>query len=881
MSHWLRRLYWRFEVLFRKGRAEAELEEEIRYHLEQEIAANLQAGMSPTEARRVAMADFGGVERTKEQVRDVRGARMLDDLLQDLRYTIRGLAKRPGFTIVTVITLALGIGANTAIFSVLRTVVLKPFPYDEPDRLVTVWTPQIGYTYNPLSAPDWLDYREASESFEAWGVYLMGSVNLSGDAAPERVMGVRLTADLLRALGAVAAQGRLFTEDETEDPVARVVVVSDGLWRSRFGADPDLIGREILVNRENRTVIGILSGGFRFPGWESLVEPGILIPLSMGVTVTQRGSYYLRAIGRLRDGVSMARADEELNIIAARLAEAYPETNDRRIARVIALREIVLGDSGSRLWILLGVTGVVLLIACTNVAGLFMARNAGRNVEMAVRASMGAGRRRLLRQMLTESLVVALIGGTAGVVLAWWGIGMLSGVVQGTLPRVDQLRIDTLVVLFATGLALFTGVLFGIVPALTTSTVDLSSAFREGARSVTAGRSRARFLGAMIVAQFALTFVLADAAALMLRSLWQATGSRELREPGQVLIAGYMSERERGEEIILPDPFLERLRERLQVLPGVRSVGVSTRLPLEGGWTAEILAEGQEYDPAIDRGYVHMVCASPGYFDAMGISLLRGRDFLPEDAERGHLGVVVNRRFAQQSWPGENAVGKRIRANSATPWFEATVVGVVEDVRQNGLESQAERGVYLPFFPAFAPNRWIALRSEGQPMALVPALRRQLAELDPHLPLNQVFTAEQLYGIVATKRHLTTQLIGLFALVALSLVAAGTYGVMAFLVRQRTHEMGVRVALGASRGGVLRLVLGRSLRLALVGIALGLIGAVVASDIVGSLLYGVGPLDPTFLIGAALFLVMVAVTASAVPALRAVRIDPVEVMRAE
>jgi predicted permease len=881
MKHWLRRLYWRLEVLFRKERAEAELDEEIRYHLEQEIEANLRAGMSPDEARRVAMADFGGVERTKERVRDVRGARILDDLLQDLRYTIRGLRRRFGFTTVTVITLALGIGANTAIFSVLRTVVLKPFPYEEPDRLVTVWTPQIGYTYNPLSAPDWLDYREASESFEAWGVYLMGGVNVSGDAVPERVMGVRLTAGLLQALGAVAAQGRLFTEGETEDPVARVVVVSDGLWRSRFGADPDLIGREVLINRESWTVIGILSGDFRFPGWESLSEPDLLIPLSIGVTVTQRGSYYLRAVGRLRDGVSMARAEEELNVIAARLAEAYPETNDRRIVRVIPLREIVLGDSGSRLWILLGVTGVVLLIACTNVAGLFMARNAGRNVEMAVRASMGAGRRRLLRQMLTESLVLALIGGTAGVLLAWWGIGMLSGVVQGTLPRVDQLRIDTLVVLFATGLALFTGVLFGIVPALTTSTVDLSSTFREGARSVTAGRSRARFLGAMIVAQFALTFVLADAAALMLRSLWQATGSRELREPGQVLIAGYMSERERGEEIILPDPFLERLRERLQVLPGVRSVGVSTRLPLEGGWTAEILAEGQEYDPAIDRGYVHMVCASPGYFDAMGIGLLRGRDFLPQDAERGHLGVLVNRRFAQQSWPGENAVGKRIRANSATPWFEATVVGVVDDVRQNGLESQAERGVYLPFFPAFAPNRWIALRSEGEPTALVPALRRQLAELDPHLPLNRVFTAEELYGIVATKRRLTTQLIGLFALVALSLVAAGTYGVMAFLVRQRTHEMGVRVALGASRGGVMRLVLGRSLRLALVGIVLGLIGAIVASDIVGSLLYGVGPLDPSFLIGAALFLVLVAVTASAVPALRAVRVDPVEVMRAE
>ncbi|NIN71143.1 MAG: FtsX-like permease family protein [Gemmatimonadetes bacterium] len=881
MSHWLKRLYWRLEVLFRKERAEAELEEEIRYHLEREIEANLRAGMSPEEARRVAMADFGGVERTKEQVRDVRGARILDDLLQDLRYTIRGLIKRPGFTSVIVITLALGIGANTAIFSVLRNVVLRPFPYAEPDRLVTVWTPQIGYSFNPLSAPDWLDFREASESFEAWGVYQMGAMNLSGDAMPERVMGVRVTAGVLQTLGTVAARGRLFTEEETEDPVARAVIVSDGLWRSRFGADPDLIGREILINRESWTVIGILSSDFRFPGWQSLAEPGLLIPLALGVTATDRGSYYLRVIGRLREGISVQRADEELNTIAARLAGAYPETNDRRIARVIPLRDIVLGDSATRLWILLGVTGIVLLIACTNVAGLLMARNAGRKVEMAVRASMGAGRRRLLRQMLTESLVVALVGGTAGLLLAWWGIGMLGGVMPGTLPRVDQLRIDTIVVLFACGLALFTGVLFGIFPALTTSAVDLTSAFREGARTLTAGRSRTRFLGAMIVAQFALTFVLADAAALMLRSLWQATGSRELHEPGQVLVAGYLTARERGEESIVTDPFLEPLRERLQALPGVQSVGVSTRLPLVGGWSSGILAEGQDYDPEIDRGYVNMVCASPGYFDAMGIGLLRGRDLRPEDSEEGHLGVVVNRRFAEQSWPGQNPVGKRIRANAATPWFEAVIVGVVEDVRQNGLESRIEPGVYLPFFPPFTPNRWIAIRTAGEPMALVPELRRQLVELDPHLPLTQIFTAEELYGFMATQRRLTTQLIGLFALVALSLVAAGTYGVMAFLVRQRTHEMGVRVALGASRAGVVRLVLGRTLRLALVGIVLGLLGAVVASDVVGSLLYGVGPLDPIFLIGAVAFLILVAMSAAAVPALRAVRIDPVEVMRAE
>jgi predicted permease len=803
----------------------------------------------------------------------------VNSVVLDLRFTLRSLVMHPGFTSVALVTLTLGVGANAAVFSVLRTVLLRPFPFPEPERLVTVWTPQIGYGTTPLSGPDWLDYREASESFEAWGVYQMTSMNLSGDGEPVRVMGVRLTADLLRALGTVPARGRLFTIEETEDPTAPVAIVSDGLWRDRFGADADLIGHQIIINRQARTVIGILPEGFRFPGRQSLEEPSLLIPLALGVTATDRGSYYLNAIGRLRNGVSLESAAVELNAIASRLAKAHTETNDRRIARVIPLRTIVLGDSARNLWILQAVTGVVLLIACANLAGLFMSRNAGRSLEMAVRASLGAGRGRLVRQMLTESLVIALIGGTAGLGLAWCAVGMLRGAAPGGLPGVDQLGIDALVVLFTFGVTLLTGVLFGIMPALKTSGMGGEGALRDGTRAMTAGRSRTRFLGAMIAAQFALTFVLADAAALMLRSLWRATDSRELHEPQQVLVAGYVYLRERGADDILPDPFLEQLLARLRGVPGVRSAGASSRLPLLGGWSSEILVEGQEYDPEIDRGIVDMICATPGYFESMGITLLQGRGLLPEDLDEGHLGVVVNRTFAERFWPGESPLGRRIRANAADPWFEAVVVGVVEDVRQNGLESRVGRGVYLPFFPAFMVNRWVALRAEGDPMALVPWLRRELAELDPHLPLTQVFTGVDLYDRVATPRRLTTRLIGLFALVALTLVAVGTYGVMSFLVRQRTHEMGIRVALGANRGGVLRLVLGRSMRLAVAGIALGLIGAVVASGITESFLYGVAPLEPALLIGTVLFLLFVAVAAAAVPALRAVRIDPVEVMR--
>jgi putative ABC transport system permease protein len=479
-----------------------------------------------------------------------------------------------------VVSLALGIGANSAIFSVLRAVVLEPMPYPEPDRLMTVWMPQIGSSYNPLSAPDWVDLRDGSGSFETWGVYQPESLNLSGDGEPERVTGVRTTAGLLKALGASAARGRLFTAGETEDPIARVAAISHGLWQRRFGSDPDMLGREILINQERWTVIGILPEGFRFPDRRTLGKPDVLIPISLGVTATDRGSYYLRVIGRLREGLSMERADEELKAIAARLAETHPETNGRRTAQIIPLRNIVLGDSAGGLWILLGATGFVLLLACANVGGLLLSRNAGRNTEMAVRASMGAGRGRLVRLMMTESLFLALMGGGAGLLLAFWGTGVLARAIPGSLPRADGIRMDGLVVLVTLGLTVVTSVLAGVIPALAASATRLADAFREGSRSLTPGKARGRLLGTMIVVQFALAFVLADGAALMLRSLWEATGNRELTEPERVLVAGYLQPQERGEEIILTDPFLERLLERVRGLPGVDKAGASAALPL-------------------------------------------------------------------------------------------------------------------------------------------------------------------------------------------------------------------------------------------------------------------------------------------------------------
>jgi predicted permease len=882
-----------FRRLFRPGedrrQAEDAVDDELRFHMETLAERFRSQGMDEEQAWRAVEARFGGLDEVREDLirtagqhrKQARRSRVLRGLRQDIRLSLRLIRTRPAFAGLVILTLALGIGVNSVIFSVLRTVALEPLAYPEPDRLMTVWTPQTGYTLNPLSAPDWVDYREQSESFEAWGAYESASLNLSGEGEPERVRAIRVTSGVLEALGITPAQGRLFATEETEDPIARVAVVSHGLWTRRFGSDPSLLGKDILVNQEPWTVVGILPEGFRFPGWQSLTEPGLLMPISLQAEIADRGAYYLRVLGRLRPGSSVERAREELETIAGRLAESHPETNSRRTVQVVPLRDIVLGDSPRRLWILLGATGFVLLLACANVGGLLLARNAGRRVEMAVRASMGAGRIRLVRQMLTESLTLALLGGAAGLLLAWWGLTALAQSMPAGFPRGSEVDMDGLVVLVTLGVTLLTSLAAGVIPALATSVTRLRETLQEGSRTMTPGRSQRRLLSGMIVVQIALTFVLADGAALMLQSLSRATSVQELIQPDQVLFAGYLHPQGESQELMTPDPFLDQLLDRLRSLPGVAATGASAQLPLQGGWTAEMLPEGRDYDPDVDVGFTHMTPTSPGYFQAAGIYLIRGRDLRPEDLNEGALGVVVNEAFVRRSWPGEDPLGKRIRANAAAdPWLEAVVVGVVDDVRQYGLESRADPEIYLPFFPYFQANRWIALRTQGDPRALIPAVRQTLSELDPHRPLTQVFTAADLYDGMARGRRATTGLIGLFALLACSLVAAGIYGLMSFLVEQRKQEMGIRVALGAQRREVVWQVFRTALVLTVVGVGAGLLGLWGVSGVLQSLLYEAEALSPAVMLVAAGCLATVAALASALPAARATRADPVETMRA-
>jgi predicted permease len=727
-----------------------------------------------------------------------------------------------------------------------------------------------------------VDLREGSTSFAALGVYEPQLLNLSGEGEPEQLRGMRVSAGVFQALDASAAKGRLISPEESGIMAARVAVISHGLWQRRFGADPRMLGRGILINEETWTVVGILPETFRFPDWGGLTNPDVFLPVALDPASADRGSYYLRVLGRLEDGRSLEQARDELNGIAARLASEYPETNGHRVVQVFPLEDMVLGATPRRLWILLGVTGLVLLLACANVGGLLLARNLARRFEMAIRASLGAGRGRLIRQLLTEALALAFVAGVIGLLLTWLGADLLARILPPNLLVGTEIRVDGLVVSCTMGVAVLTTLLAGVMPALVSSGLSSARILRDSSRAVASGRGQGKLLGSMVVAQFALAFVLVDSAGLMLQSLRQAMSNRELVEPEKVLVVGYLQPSERSEDLFLSDPFLEEFLRRARGLPGVRVAGATTTLPLQNLWSSDLLAEGEEYDPDIAVPSTQMVPVTPGYFDAMGIRLLRGRDLVPEDLTGGAIGVVVNETFANQRWPGERALGRRIRANvPADPWLEAVVVGVVEDVRQRGLETVPDPGVFLPFFPPFQPNRWLAIRTDSDPLLLVPALRGAFSELDPHRPITQVFTGKELYESAARSRTSTARIFGLFALVALSLAAAGTFGVMSFFVGQKLRELAIRVALGARRQEVVWMVLRVGLTLSIVGVGIGLLGFWGVSGILQSLLYGVGALNPLLLALSGLCLALVALIAAGAPALRASRAHPADVMRAE
>ena len=872
-------LFRRLRALLKRAELEQEMDDELRHHLEMERAELARAGLSEEEARRQALVGFGGVERTKEQAREARGFPWLEDLAQDVRYAARGLARAPGFAFAVIATLTLAIGANVAMFAVVDAVLLSPLPYRDADRLV--WLREVDPTEGgrdqAVSPPTAEDWRRAQRSFAGVAAISDEPVVFLGAGGPEKIEAAAVSADFFQVMGTWPALGRGFLAEDDVQGARRVVVLSDALWRRRFGADPGVVGRLVRLGADAHEVVGVAPRGFEFPRGAELWMP--LAP-ALGEGALVRGAHFLDVVGRLAPGVDAARAEAELVSIQGRIAETDPSYAGYG-ARVESLRTHEVGSVRTALLVLLAAVGFVLLIACANVAGLLLARAGSRAREMSIRLAVGAGRRRLVRQLLTESVALAAAGGACGLLLAAWGVGALRALGPDVLPRASELGVSWEAVAFTVLVTLLTGTAFGLVPALRASRLDLAAALRDGAASLAGGLRSTRLRGALVVAESALTVVLLVGAGLMLNSLVRLLLVDPGFRPDGVSTFLIALPRERYPDGPRQAAFYSELRERVRTLPGVLSVGLGSNVPVSGqSMMSPLMVEGRAREPGAAQTFVQQTVADEGYFRALGMRLVAGRAFTEADGASAVPAAVVNEELARRVFPGEDPIGKRLRTMFGSPAMRE-IVGVVADVRHAGPARAAPPQVFVPFAQSPGPYMTLVVRAEGEPRALAAGVRAAVLGVDPEQPVDRVASLESLLAGTMARSRLYALLLGGYALLALALAAVGLYGVIAYSVGQRTHEIGVRVALGATAGTVVRDVLGQGLALCGAGMGMGLLGAVAVARVLRGLLYGVGPGDVATYSAAAAVLLVVSVAACWAPARRAARIDPLIALRHE
>jgi predicted permease len=810
----------------------------------------------------------------------------MGDFLQDARYGVRALLKAPGFTLVAVLTLALGIGANTAIFSVVSGVVLRPLDYLEPERLMWFWDKQPDLDQAPLSAPDYLDFQAQNKSFENIAGVRPLNFNLTGQGDPERVRGVVVTANFFEMLHVTPALGRAFRPEEGLAGAPRVAVISHGFWQQRFGGDANIVGRSITLNEEPVTIIGVAPKGFGFISdamfW---LNPKRIVPEVFSNFqrdhLTMRGMHYLLVLGRLKPGATLAQAQADIETIMARGQQDFP-VEARHFMRLTPLHEVLVGDVRPTMMALAVAVGFVLLIACANVANLLLARATARQREIAIRRALGAGRWRIVRQLLTESLLLAIAGGGLGLLIAFWGVDLIVTASPPDLPRVSAIRVDRIVLAFTAGISILAGLLFGFAPAFSASRGGLNEVLKEGGRGGSGGAQRSPLRSLLVVGEVALSLVLLTGAGLLLRSM-----ARLLEvKPGfraENLVTMWVSfASSKYSKAGATEAFARDLLPRLESLPGVEGVTMTNDLPLEGQDTTsyprlEGRAEGQE-----ERTLVGMHAVTPGYFRTMGVPLLRGRDFDARDASNAPPVVIINDAAAKKFWPGQDPIGKRVGLFGSGPNAPMSeIVGVVGDVKHNGLSAPLSYEAYAPF----AQNPWaylsIVVRTKADPGAMVAAVRKEVRAIDAEQPVYAVRTMDAVMGETLAQRRATLALAGVFAALALVLAAVGIYGVMSYAVSQRGHEIGIRIALGAQRRDIFRLIVGRGMLLIGAGVALGLVGAFGVTRFLRTLLFGVQPHDPLTFAAVAALLVGVALLACWLPARRATKVDPLVALRYE
>jgi len=886
-SIWLQVSQW-LRALLRREKVEDELDAELHFDLERRTEANARAGMTLEEARRAALRDFGAVELAKEECRDTRGTQFLAEAWQDSRYALRVLAKSPGFTAVAIAALALGIGANTAIFSVVNAVLFHPLLYKDPARVMVV-TDYLPRQNNSVAFDaEYFTWRRANHTFQDMAAFQsFGTATLTGAGEPVRLKSARVTSSFLDVLGIRPRLGRNFAagEDRINGPL--VVLLTDLLWRQRFSSDPSIIGKAIALDGIDCTVVGILQSDFEFVDNS---HPDLLLPYRLADREVQigRSIMFVNVIGRMRSGISSQIAAADIDAINGPLHARFPGGFGKMVsgarARVYPLRQRMVGDNRPALLILLGAVGLVLLIACANVANLQLARAVTREKELAIRVALGAGRWRIVRQLLTESSLLGLFGGATGLLLAVWMVSLMRRYGPHDLPHLENAHLDWHVLVFTLGLSLLTGILFGSVPLLSTFRTSANESLKEsGARSNSAARVR-RPQSFLVVVELALALVLFVGAGLLLRSL-----ERLINIPTGIDVHGVLSATVSLPPDVYKSPaqqhaFFDQLISRIQAIPGVTSAGGAVVLPLQGVYSsAAISVEGRPpSEPSLSlngsawSSYLDVV--TPGYFSTLHIPLLEGRYLDNRDRPGMPVSLVVNQAFVQRFFPNEDPIGKRVRWGSQEkPW---TIVGVVADSKQELTEDVSAQAFATDQTDSTSDMNLI-IRSNGDPAMLIPALRGQVAALDKDLPVYSVQTLEEMLSEQTATRRINAMLLAAFAGLAVLLAAVGIYGVMAYAVGQRVHEIGIRMALGAARGDVLRMVLGQGLRLAVIGVALGLAASFGLTGLIRAQLYGVTPTDPITFAGVAILLMTVALFACWIPARRATRVDPMTALRHE
>ena len=886
-----------FRNFWHRREIDAELDEELRGYVEMLANEKAKQGLTANEARREAKMETGGIEQVKQQTREARAGHFLETLLQDLRYGARMLRKNPGFTIIAVLTLALGIGANTAIFSVINSVLFKPLPVEAPQRLVDVYnTPPKDETVLqdvPLSYPDYADFRDESKLLAGLLGFAPTRVALERQNDSEMIPAEQVTGNYFQVLGVRLVLGHGFDPAQDRvpggDPAA---VLSYAMWQSKFAGDPNIIGKTITLSGHPITIVGVAPRNFH--GLMRVVAPGLWVPISMdsvlhlGSPADDRESAWLFTMGRLKPGVTLGQAQAELQSIAARLAQTYPKSNkDRSVVLLLASQVKIIPEADSALYatsvVLLGFTGLVLLIACANIAGTLMARATGRRREIAIRTALGGGRWRLVRQLLTENLLLSLLGGAAALLIT----SVLNRALSQALANISfslpigfglTLDIDGRVLGFTVAAALGTTLLFGLIPALKTSKHGLADALKEETGAATGTHGKHRLLSTLVVAQVTISLMLLICAGLSLRSLWNASRVNPGFDPSDLATAAFNPSLA-GYNATQTKAFYEQLTARIEALPGVEAASDTDRLPLTFNVNLSGCApEGKENDPHAMRT-IATANVNTNYFKTMRIPVLRGRAFNDGDNPKSAPVVMVNQTLANQFWPGQDPIGKRVSFGEAKKYYQ--VVGVAADGKYITLGEAPRAYVYRAVRQAEIDDRIVIARTMGDPRAALASIREISRQLDPKVPVTNLETVQQETSVALLLPRAGGAMFGLFGLLGLILASIGLYGVIAYTVAQRTHEIGIRMALGANSRDIARLVMGRGLGMVLAGVALGLAGAFALTRVLSIMLYGVSATDPLTFAAVAMLLILVSMAACYIPARRAMKVDPMVALRYE